>query len=124
MFHCGFDLNSLDMLIFPKLGTAIFDSTAPHEYFPERDGDEILDMYELAIAPGTDEAHAAEIAGIEARYSAKMKEATSYLAEAEAIDSQIKAYYVAATDFSVVEKIQLQLESELDGLIGSIQFLK
>ncbi|GGG71799.1 hypothetical protein GCM10010918_29300 [Paenibacillus radicis (ex Gao et al. 2016)] len=121
VFHCGFDPNSLDMLIFPKLGTAIFDSTAPHEYFPDRDGDETLDMYTRAIAPGTDEAYAAEIADIKSRYSAKMKEATSHLAEAEAIDSQIKAYYVAATDFSVVEKIQLELESELNGLIGSIQ---
>lgn len=124
VFHCGFDPNSLDMLIFPQLGTAIFDSTAPHEYFPDRDGDEILDMYTLAIAPGTDEAHAAEIAGIKARYSAKMKEATSHLAEAEAIDSQIKAYYVGATDFSIVEKLRLQLQSELNERIGSIQLSK
>jgi len=124
VFHCGFDPNSLDMLIFPQLGTAIFDSTAPHEYFPDRDGDEILDMYTRAIAPGTDEAYAAEIAGIKARYSAKMKEATSHLAEAEAIDSQIKAYYVAATDFSIVEKLHLQLQSELDEWIGSIQLSK
>jgi len=121
VFHCGFDPNSLDMLIFPKLRTAIFDSTAPHEYFPDRDGDEILDMYIRTIALGTDEAHADEIAGIKARYSAKMKEATSHLAEAEAIDSQIKAYYVAATDFSIVEKLRQQLQSELNELIGSIQ---
>ncbi|MFC3747117.1 PRK06851 family protein [Paenibacillus sp. GCM10012306] len=124
VFHCGFDPNSLDMLIFPRLGTAIFDSTAPHEYFPDQDGDEILDMYAWAIAPGTDEAHAAEIAGIKARYSAKMKEATSHLAEAEAIDSKIKAYYVAATDFSIVENLHLQLQSELNELIGSIQLSK
>lgn len=71
VFHCGFDPNSLDMLIFPELRTAIFDSTAPHEYFPDRDEDEILDMYTRTIAPGTDEAHADEIAGIKARYSAK-----------------------------------------------------
>lgn len=121
VFHCGFDPNSLDMLIFPELQTAIFDSTAPHEYFPDRDGDEILDMYTRTIAPGTDEAYADEIAAIKARYSATMKEATSHLAEAEAIDSQIKAYYVAATDFSIVEKLRLQLQSELNELIGSIQ---
>lgn len=124
VFHCGFDPNSLDMLIFPRLGTAIFDSTAPHEYYPDQDGDEILDMYARTIAPGTDEAHAAEIAGIKARYSAKMKEATSHLAEAEAIDSKIKAYYVAATDFSIVENLHLQLQSELNELIGSIQLSK
>ncbi|WP_243390999.1 PRK06851 family protein [Paenibacillus sp. GM2FR] len=124
VFHCGFDPNSLDMLIFPELRTAIFDSTAPHEYFPDRDGDEILDMYTRTIAPGTDEAHADEIAGIKARYSAKMKEATSHLAEAEAIDSQMKGYYVAATDFSIVEKLHLQLQSELNERIGSIQLSK
>lgn len=117
VFHCGFDPNSLDMLIFPQLRTAIFDSTAPHEYFPDRDEDEILDMYTRTIAPGTDEAHAAEIAEIKARYSAKMKEAISYLAEAEAIDSEIRAYYVAATHYSIVEKLQLQLQTELDELI-------
>lgn len=113
VYHCGFDPNSLDMLIFPKLSTAIFDSTAPHEYFPDRDGDEILDMYERAMIPGTDEKYAAEIAEIKQRYSAKMKEATSHLAAAEAIDSQIKSFYTAATNFSVVEKLRLQLQSEL-----------
>ncbi|MBD3920371.1 hypothetical protein H8B09_16535 [Paenibacillus sp. PR3] len=120
VFHCGFDPNSLDMLIFPELRTAIFDSTAPHEYFPDRDGDEILDMYTLTIPAGTDEAYAAEIADIRGRYSAKMKAATSYLAEAEAIDSQIKAFYVAATDFSIVEELQQQLQSELNELAGSV----
>ncbi|WNQ14357.1 PRK06851 family protein [Paenibacillus aurantius] len=123
VFHCGFDPNSLDMLIFPKLGTAIFDSTAPHEYYPDRDGDEILDMYTLTMTPGTDEAYAAELAAIKERYSAKMKEATSSLAEAEAIDSQIKAYYVAAVDFSIVEELQRQLQSEFNELISK-QLLK
>ncbi|TBL78485.1 PRK06851 family protein [Paenibacillus thalictri] len=113
VYHCGLDPNSLDMLIFPQLSSAIFDSTAPHEYFPDRDGDEILDMYERAMTPGTDETYAAEIAAIKERYSAKMKEATSYLAAAEAIDSQIKSFYTAATDFSIVEKLQLRLQSEL-----------
>ncbi|GMK44374.1 PRK06851 family protein [Paenibacillus glycanilyticus] len=113
LFHCGFDPNSLDMLIFPKLSTAIFDSTAPHEYFPDRDGDEILDMYERTMIPGTDETYAAEIAEIKERYSAKMKEATSHLAAAESIDSQIKLFYTAATNFSIIEKLRLQLQSEL-----------
>ncbi len=113
IFHCGLDPNSLDMLIFPKLGTAIFDSTSPHEYFPEREGDEILDLYALTVAPGTDEAHADALAAIRARYSAAMKEAAAYLASAEAIDAQIKSIYTSATDFSVVERLRRQLQSEL-----------
>ncbi|WP_139999663.1 PRK06851 family protein [Paenibacillus paridis] len=120
VFHCGFDPNSLDMLIFPSLSTAIFDSTAPHEYFPERNGDEVLDMYAHTITPGTDEAYAVEIAAIKERYSAKMKEATSYLKLAESIDSQIKVFYAAATDFSIVEKQQLEIQSNLDELLNSL----
>lgn len=119
IFHCGFDPNSLDMLIFPELSTAIFDSTAPHEYFPERNGDEILDMYTLTMSPGTDEAYAVEIAEIKERYSAKMKEATSCLASAEAIDSQIKAIYVNATNFAVVEELGEQIRSEIDERINN-----
>lgn len=113
VFHCGFDPNSLDMLIFPTLSTAIFDSTAPHEYFPNRNGDEVLDMYARTMQPGVDEKYAEELAAIKARYSAKMKEATSFLAAAEAIDSQIKAFFTGATDFAKVEDYQKDLEFKL-----------
>jgi hypothetical protein len=118
IFHCGFDPNSLDMLIFPKLSTAIFDSTAPHEYFPERSGDEILDMYARTMAPGIDEAYEAELTAIKGRYAAKMKEATSHLAAAEALDSEIKAFYTAATDFSIAQGIRQQLQDELEKSLG------
>ena len=40
------------MVIFRELGIAIFDSTAPNEYFPSRAGNEIIEMYELLITPG------------------------------------------------------------------------
>lgn len=118
VFHCGFDPNSLDMLIFPTLSTAIFDSTAPHEYFPVRRGDEVLDMYVRAMVPGTDEAYAVELTAIKECYSAKMKEAISHLASAEAIDTQIKAFYTTATDFSIIEGLRLKLKAELGKLIS------
>ncbi|WP_148927300.1 PRK06851 family protein [Paenibacillus methanolicus] len=117
VFHCGLDPNSLDMLIFPDLSTAIFDSTAPHEYFPDRDGDEILDMYALAMTPGTDENYAAELAAIQARYGAQMQEATAFLTAAEQFDAQIKSIYASAVDFSVIETVQARLQAELDNLL-------
>ncbi|MFC4101533.1 PRK06851 family protein [Paenibacillus xanthanilyticus] len=117
VFHCGLDPNSLDMLIFPELSTAIFDSTAPHEYFPDRDGDEVLDMYALAMTPGTDEQYALELAEIKERYASKMKEATVFLAAAEQLDAQIKSFYSAATDFSVIEAIGARLQDEFDSLL-------
>ena len=47
------------MVIVRELGFAIFDSTSPHEYYPDSTwpADEIVDMYERCITPGTDEQH-------------------------------------------------------------------
>jgi Cdc6-like AAA superfamily ATPase len=119
VYHCGFDPHSLDMLIFRELGVAIFDSTAPHEYFPSRDGDEIIDMYEILIDPGTDDLFAEIISKIAARYKSKMTEATSYLAKAKELHDELEAIYIAAMDFSVVEAIQAKIVEEIKELAGA-----
>ncbi|MNY45034.1 hypothetical protein D3C86_1801090 [compost metagenome] len=77
-------------------------------------------MYTLTMSQGTDEAFAAEISVIKDRYSAKMKEATSYLTAAEVIDSQIKTIYVSATNFLVVEDLSQQIQVEIDERILSL----
>jgi len=102
VYHCGFDPNSLDMLIFPELGIAIFDSTAPHEHFPVRQGDQILDVYQLAIAEGTDEKFADAVLAVKNRYSASMKQSIAHLAEAKELRDQLKdIYQEAATEGSL-----------------------
>ena len=93
VYHCGFDPNSLDMVIVRELGFSIFDSTAPHEYFPSRKGDKIIDMYANLITPGTDERYAKEIVGVSKRYKEKMQEAISYLAKAKSFNSECEAIY-------------------------------
>ena len=45
VYHCGFDPESLDMVVVRELNFAIFDSTPPHEYYPSREDDEIFDTY-------------------------------------------------------------------------------
>ncbi|MCM3726773.1 PRK06851 family protein [Neobacillus cucumis] len=119
VYHCGFDPHSLDMVIFRELGVAIFDSTAPHEYFPSRDGDEIIDMYELLIEPGTDELYADFISNIAEKYKNKMTEATSYLSKAKSLHDELEEIYVAAMDFSVVEKIKARIAEEIKDLSAS-----
>lgn len=121
VFHCGFDPNSLDMLIFPELSVAIFDSTAPHEYFPSQPSDEILDMYEKAIEPGTDERYAAEIQAIQQRYSAKMKEATAHLKEAQELHLRLREQYSGCTNFAKVEQMGAQLQQEIERLAVRVQ---
>ncbi|OZM56487.1 hypothetical protein CIB95_11975 [Lottiidibacillus patelloidae] len=113
VYHCGFAPNSLDMVILRELGIAIFDSTAPHEYFPEREGDEIVDMYEKTITPGTDEKYASEIAEVEKRYSEKMKQGTSHLAEAKALHDDLEEIYATAMDFKKIEAIQSNIQKQI-----------
>ncbi len=113
VYHCGFDPGSLDMLIFPERSLAIFDSTSPHEHFPVREGDRILDVYELAIAPGTDERHSEAIADVSGRYKASMKEAINLLAEAKALRNQIEAIYMQAEDEAVLEETARELLGKL-----------
>lgn len=98
VYHCGLDPHSLDMVILPEAGVAIFDSTAPHEYFPSKETDEVIDMYERAITPGTDEKYADELAGIIERYKQKINAATACLVEAKELREQLYSVYVEATD--------------------------
>ncbi|MFD2446882.1 PRK06851 family protein [Bacillus sp. CGMCC 1.16607] len=116
VYHCGFDPNSLDMVIVREIGLAIFDSTAPHEYFPSNDSDEIIDMYESLIAPGTDEIFAEDIGDISNRYKEKMKEATSHLANAKTLHDDLEKIYIGAMDFSVVDEIQDKIQAEIGKL--------
>lgn len=118
VYHCGFDPYSLDMVIFRELGIAIFDSTAPHEYFPSRDGDEIIDMYEILIASGTDEIYEDLIEGIAEKYKSKMSEATTYLAKAKELHDELEAIYITAMDFSVVDNIQSKIAEQIREMEG------
>lgn len=91
-YHCSFDPNSIDMILVRELDFCIFDSTDPHEFSPERDQDEIIDIYKLAVTPGTDEKYAKEIEAVKARYKSHMKKGIKHIKKAgeylEAIEEQ------------------------------------
>lgn len=113
MYHCGFDPYSIDMVIVRELGITIFDSTAPHEYFPSREGDEIIDVYGTIIEVGTDEIFADKIELISGKYKEKMKEATSYLASGKALRDELKGIYTEAVDFSIVDSLKEKINEEI-----------
>ena len=75
VYHCAFDPGSIDMVAVRELNFCLFDSTAPHEYFPERDSDEVLDFYKLSVKPGTDEKYSEQLTVFQLKYKAKMEEA-------------------------------------------------
>lgn len=81
-YRCAFDPHSADMVVIRNLGVCLFDSTAPHEHFPNRTGDEILDVYQAAVVPGTDEKYHQELAVVSAEYKAEIRQATAALHKA------------------------------------------
>lgn len=120
MYHCGFDPKSLDMIIVRELDFAIFDSTAPHEHFPKRSGDELIDLYSLVIKPGTDEKYAEKIKKVTNEYKKKMKEGIGYLAKTKQLRNELESYYIQATDFSIVESIRDQVNEEIKRLAENL----
>ncbi len=113
IYHCGFDPNSLDMIIVRDLDFAIFDSTAPHEYFPECATDEIVDMYTRCIKPGTDEEHAEVVIQIKERYTAQMKQSTQHLAEVKSLQDELEKIYTQSMDFALVDRLKDGIQQEI-----------
>lgn len=89
VYHCAFDPLSVDMVILRDQGVAIFDSTAPHEYFPTRSGDEIVDIYSAAVRPGTDERFAAQLGLTVAQYKVQTGLAAELLGQAKKLTDEM-----------------------------------
>lgn len=90
LYHCSFDSNSIDMVLVRELDFCIFDSTDPHEFFPERENDEVIDLYEELVIPGTDEKFANDIDKINAEYKSYMKKGIEHLKAAGIYQSQLE----------------------------------
>ncbi|MCP8617372.1 PRK06851 family protein [Salirhabdus salicampi] len=116
VYHCGFDANSLDMVIIRELNISIFDSTSPHEHFPSRKGDEIIDMYEEVIEDGTDERYANELEEVSTKYKSVMEHATKHLKDSLVLRKQLESIYIRAMDFSIVEQKQAEIEKEIESI--------
>ncbi|MBE6024578.1 MAG: hypothetical protein E7231_15595 [Cellulosilyticum sp.] len=118
VYHCGFDPDSLDMLIMPELDVCIFDSTAPHEYFPSHSNDKILDMYQELITPHTDENYHEELLDIAKRYKSCITEGTSHLAYAKYLHDELEKYYISATDFTIINDMTTALLTKLENKLN------
>lgn len=105
VYHCGFDPNSLDMLIIRELSICIFDSTAPHEHFPNRESDEIIDVYNVAVKKHTDEKFSEKIKEISTIYKLYIKAATLYLKARRGIEQEILEVYEKCVDNTFLVKL-------------------
>ena len=104
VYYCSFDKNSLDMVIIPELSFCVFDSTAPHELFPSRDGDIILDFYKEAGLLGVDERLEKQLSDIQRRYSFRIAEGVCKLRLADGYQKEAEYYFETAGDIELADK--------------------
>jgi len=81
LHHCSFDPHSIDMVLIRDLNYCLFDSTAPHEFFPTRATDQIVDLYETTVTEGTDEKYAEKITQITQAYKKGMRDGLDHLSD-------------------------------------------
>lgn len=112
-FPCSFDPDSLDMVIIPSLNVAIVDGTAPHVINPDRENDEVVDMFQLCIDSKVEQEKGKELENIESRYKIKMTIGTNYLKEAKRLHDQLEEFYTAATDFHAINKKRDELFNQI-----------
>ena len=105
VYYCSFDKNSLDMVLIPELSMCVFDSTAPHELFPSRDSDKILDFYKEAGLSGVDERLKNDFDDIKRRYSFRITEGVAKLRLANAYLKEIESYYKNASNIELADKM-------------------
>ncbi len=87
-YYCSFDKNSLDMVASGELSFCVFDSTAPHEKFPQRESDEILDFYVEAGLSGVDEKYHKELFFVKSAYDLKIREGKEFFVKAYTIKEE------------------------------------
>lgn len=112
-YPCGFDPNSLDMIIIPTLDIAIMDGTAPHVVNPTRDTDDVVDMFKLCVDENVEKENEQIINTIETRYKIKMRIGNNYLLEAKHYQDMLENYYTAAMDFDALITKRNQILAEI-----------
>ena len=106
VYHCAFDPNSIDMVVLKDFDTVIFDSTSPHEYFPDRDSDKVIDIYKRAIKDGTDEKYQNQLINIVSKYRSDIAIAVKYLNDANENCDLLNKKYMERLDYKEFEKIK------------------
>ncbi|AXF56255.1 PRK06851 family protein [Salicibibacter kimchii] len=116
-YYCAFDPESIDMVIIPGLETAILDGTDPHEFDPNRENDEVVDMFIRCMDPSIEVEMADAIHETETSYKHLMKQGTRFLSEAKKLHDTLEKYYVEAMDFQSINRKSREVAVELINLI-------
>ena len=113
-YYCSFDSNSLDMVICRELSFCVFDSTPPHEKFPQRENDEILDFYVESGLSGIDEKYEKELHFVKSAYDFKIKQGKEFFKKAHKQKDEKDREGLAKIEESEMRKIASDLRRIMD----------
>lgn len=105
---CGLDPTGVDLVQFPELSLSVFDATAPHEYEPEREGDEVIDLLPMCAE---DEEAEKLITTIQKEYREKILDATGYMQAYAQAEKQVKHFMDQSIQKNIFQK---RIQSLLD----------
>lgn len=105
VYYCASDISSLDMIVLPELNICIFDSTAPHEFFPTKKGDIVLDMYSTLLEENFDEKNEILLNDIKAKYSESVAKGVSVFKEIYSLYDDLETEYISTIDFDMLSKL-------------------
>ncbi len=114
-FHwCSSDNDSLDGVVIPRLGTAIFDGTAPHLIDPLHPGavDTIINLGDYWDSNYLRE-HRQEIISLNKRITHRFNQAYSFLKAAKQLHNQWKNYYSVGLQINKVNNKSRELTESL-----------
>lgn len=114
-YHCAFDPKSIDMVVVKELDVCLFDSTAPHEHFPSRNNDEVIDFYEMASKRNIDREYKAELFEISSEYKEKVSFATDSISKANSLFAKNDAESMKLCDSKNILCIAEVIAAELFG---------
>ncbi len=109
VYHCGFDALSLDMVIIRDLSLCVFDSTSPHEKFPENVNDEILDFYTNSGLFGVDEKNEKNLFDIKTEYSELMSKAKKIMGEAHVVRDELRRSVEGYIDYEIFNNLVYEI---------------
>lgn len=114
LHHCSSDNSSLDGVVFPKIGVALIDGTAPHVMDPKNPGavDEILHLGDFWDEQGI-RSNKQRILQINREVGRLYERAYRFLRAAQAVYDDIEAANMEGMNFGMVNKIADHLLREL-----------
>lgn len=114
IYHCSLDSNSLDMIILPQIKVGVFDSTAPHELFPDRENDIILDLYSASVKGSFDVDNFEPVIALNQEYQTEIGKAREILRQCRALHQDLEDIYIKAVDFSRIDYIYEEILDEIE----------